>query len=44
MPNIILHKKGIAGRAKQQFFFTEAYLTAGVSFALCHKRKPKKNQ
>jgi hypothetical protein len=44
MPNIILHKKGIAGRAKQQFFFTEAYFTAGVSFTLCHKRKPKKNQ
>ncbi|HET6994626.1 MAG TPA: hypothetical protein VFI06_06575 [Chitinophagaceae bacterium] len=44
MPDIILHKKGIAGRAKQQFFFTEAYITAGVSFALCHKRKSKSNQ
>jgi hypothetical protein len=41
MPNIILHKKGIEGKAKQQFFFTEFYVTMGMTFSLQHKKKSK---
>ncbi len=29
MPNIVLHKKGVAGRAKQSFFFSEAFISLG---------------
>ena len=43
MPDIILHKKGIPGRAKQQFFFTELYVTAGLSFSLGQGKKSKSN-
>ena len=39
MPDIILHKKGIAGRAKQGFFFVEIYGMAGVSFSIINKKK-----
>ena len=41
MPDIILHKKGIAGRAKQQFFFTEMYVTGGLTFSLGGGKKSK---
>jgi hypothetical protein len=40
MPDIILHKKGIEGKAKQAFFFAEMYVTAGISFAIrCRKNR-----
>jgi hypothetical protein len=39
MPDIILHKKGIAGRAKQAFMFAELYGTVGVSFAMSGKKQ-----
>lgn len=32
MPNIILHEKGVNGRAKQAFWFTEFVGTIGVNF------------
>lgn len=38
MPDIILHKTGIPGRAKQQFFFTEFYVSGGATFALTHTK------
>lgn len=41
MPDIILHKKGIQGRAKQGFFFTELYGTVGCSFKLTNSNKRK---
>ena len=41
MPNIILHKKGINGKGKQAFFFTEFDGTIGWSF-MAHKPKGKK--
>lgn len=43
MPNIILHKKGIEGRAKQAFFFAEIYATIGVTFNLTGKKKKELN-
>ncbi|HMU45383.1 MAG TPA: hypothetical protein PKC72_03395 [Chitinophagaceae bacterium] len=45
MPDIILHKKGIPGRAKQAFFFAEIYGTIGATFNLKgSKKKQPKNQ
>ncbi len=41
MPDIILHKKGIAGRAKQSFFFTEFDGLIGGSFSLNGKSNKK---
>ncbi len=41
MPDIILHKKGIAGRAKQSFFFTEFDGMIGGSFSLNGKSNKK---
>ena len=41
MPNIILHKKGIPGRAKQAFTFAELYGTVGFNIPLI-KQKQKK--
>ena len=38
MPDIILHKKGIPGRAKQDFFFAEAYATIGVTFNISGRK------
>ncbi|MBX3241961.1 MAG: hypothetical protein KIT80_13315 [Chitinophagaceae bacterium] len=34
MPDIILHKKGINGKAKQHFWFTELTGTIGVNFSI----------
>jgi hypothetical protein len=42
MPNVILHKKGIPGRAKQAFIFTEGYGTLGFNLPLAHPHKTKK--
>jgi len=42
MPDIILHKKGISGRAKQDFFFVEGYFTLGATFALSGNKEHKK--
>ncbi len=39
MPNIILHKKGIEGRAKQSFIFAELYGTIGANFSLRRKKQ-----
>jgi hypothetical protein len=39
MPNIILHKKGIPGRAKQAFFFTELDGVVGATFSLARTKK-----
>ena len=39
MPDIILHKKGIEGRAKQSFIFAELYGTIGFSFGLRRRRQ-----
>jgi hypothetical protein len=39
MPDIILHKKGIPGRAKQSFIFAELYGTVGVNIPLVKKNK-----
>jgi hypothetical protein len=33
MPNIILHKKGVEGKGKQQFFFAEGFVAIGGSFS-----------
>ena len=41
MPDIILHKKGIEGRAKQSFIFAELYVTIGLNFSLRRKRRNK---
>jgi hypothetical protein len=41
MPDIILHKKGIEGRAKQSFIFAELYGTIGANFSLNRKSKNK---
>jgi len=43
MPDIILHKKGIPGRANQDFFFVEGYFTLGATFALTGNKEHKKN-
>lgn len=40
MPDMILHNKGIAGKAKQDFFFTSFNEMIGGTFSL--KRKSKK--
>ena len=42
MPDIILHKNGISGRAKQDFFFLEGYFTLGATFALTGTQGAKK--
>jgi len=39
MPDIVLHQKGIEGRAKQSFIFAELYGTIGATFSLCRKKK-----
>ncbi|MBK5270977.1 MAG: hypothetical protein JJE22_08190 [Bacteroidia bacterium] len=39
MQNIILHKKGIEGRAKQSFMFAELYATIGGTFNIIRKKK-----
>ncbi|HQV05280.1 MAG TPA: hypothetical protein PKW62_00875 [Chitinophagaceae bacterium] len=44
MPNIILHKKGIEGRAKQGFFFAELYGTIGASFRIAGKNPNRKKK
>ncbi len=44
MPDIILHKMGILGRAKQAFFFTEFYATGGVSFSIRNKKNANKTK
>ena len=41
MPDILLHTKGINGRAKQTFFFTEPALMIGGTFGFGNKRKNK---
>jgi hypothetical protein len=42
MPDINLHKKGIFGRGKQAFWFSELDGTVGASFSLGHKKINKK--
>jgi hypothetical protein len=42
MPNIILHKKGIVGRAKQNFFFTAIDIMIGGSFTINSKNRNTK--
>jgi hypothetical protein len=44
MPDIILHKKGIPGRAKQSFLFVQGNIMLGASFALAHPKKTKKEK
>lgn len=39
MPDIILHKKGIEGKAKQSFFFAQLNGMIGASFNLSKKKK-----
>lgn len=41
MPDLILHKKGIAGRGKQTFFFTALDAMIGYSFSFNKKNKSK---
>lgn len=41
MPDIILHKKGIPGRARQGFFFAEFYGTIGATFHLANRKLNK---
>lgn len=42
MPDILLHKKGIPGKAKQAFFFTALDGMIGGSFSLNHKKSIKR--
>lgn len=44
MPDILLHKKGIAGRGKQSFFFTAFDGMIGGSFSINNKKNIKKNK
>lgn len=41
MPDLILHKEGIAGRGKQTFFFTALDAMIGYSFSFNKKNKSK---
>jgi len=41
MPDIILHKKGIPGRGRQSFFFTELYGTLGATFPIRGTKKSR---
>jgi hypothetical protein len=41
MPDLILHKKGIAGRGKQAFFFAALDGMVGYSFSFHKKSKSK---
>jgi len=38
MPNIVLHKEGIEGRAKQSFILAELYGKIGATFSLSRKK------
>ena len=42
MPDLILHKKGIAGRGKQTFFFTALDAMIGYSFSFHNKKNKSK--
>lgn len=42
MPDLILHKKGIAGRGKQAFFFTALDAMIGYSFSFNNKKNKSK--
>lgn len=44
MPDIAIHKKGIIGKAKQDFFFAELYVTLGATFSLAGARKRRSNK
>ncbi|MEQ1677764.1 MAG: hypothetical protein ABL876_13730 [Chitinophagaceae bacterium] len=39
MPDVLLHKRGIPGRAKQAFFFSELDGMIGGTFSLHHKKR-----
>ena len=43
MHDILLHNKGIKGRAKQGFFFVEFYAMSGVSLSILNNKKQKSN-
>ena len=43
LPDVILHKKGIPGRAHQSFVFEEFYGTIGANFRLTRPHTIKKN-
>jgi hypothetical protein len=42
MPDIILHKKGIKGRGRQNFFFAEAIAAVGYTVLLAPSKKDLK--
>jgi hypothetical protein len=44
MPDIVLHKKGINGKGKQDFLFVEITMSIGASFSLLRRRNKRKEE